>query len=181
MADLFYLSLYLSLVFFLLILFFWIVLDSYRLKISPMPSNLATLKVVKSIMEEYPELKTIIDLGSGFGVSTFYFCRAFPNKKVISIEGSLPIAFMQKIFLMPFSFSNLKSIYGNFFQRSEIKSCCYFAYLYPDSKDELLNYFIQNCPKGSVLIAAAFALNLKEEKKVVVNDLFRTHVYVYRN
>ena len=146
-----------------------------------MPSNLPVLKAAKELIQSYNKIDLIIDLGSGFGFSTWFFCRNFPSKQLLSIEGSKPVGWVQKGLLKVSGLKNYSFCAGNFFEIPQEKKGCFFAYLYPDRDNKIKDYFLNQCPKGSIMITIAFALQLKEKKKVVVNDLFSTKIYVYEN
>lgn len=137
----------------------------------------AVISVIKTF---FPNAKSIIDIGSGWGKLVNSMAFEFPKAKIIGIE----------IFILPYIYSLLKS--GNLKNLKFIRADA-FKYLdnYPDKFDigisYLLNSEMQNVEnfvnKFKVLIAIDFPLpniNPKEKIKLHKDKHAQHYLYIYK-
>jgi hypothetical protein len=137
--------------------------------------------VVRQIVKEIPNAKTILDIGSGWGAMVKTVARALPNAQVLGIE-IMPTPYIYSLFRCLFV-RNARFRMGNVFKflaRRDDNFDVGIAYLLTPEMtkvEKLLSRF-------KVLLAVDFPLpNVKPYKKVKLHrDFFIQHwLYVYRS
>lgn len=148
-------------------------------KISPAQSNFKIIKTVKSYLVQNPALNSVCDLGSGFGFFCLYLSWCFPQRQIQAIEiQTIPYYF--SIFLKYlFRRKNLHIRKANFFHLKTIDVDCVYCYLYNDKKNLIGDHLKQVVKRKTVVISSTFKLNLGNEKKIQVKDLYFSPVYFY--
>jgi SAM-dependent methyltransferase len=144
-----------------------------------MPSSFKILEAVCDFLKNEPSLTTIVDLGAGFGFSTIYLAKRFPNRKIVAIEGQRVPFYVLWILKKWTRRSNIELLKKNFFDLPLIQADFVFCYLYHDQKGRIA-HFLQNVlqPK-TIVVSSTFALDLKKIDQKKVPDLFQTPLYFY--
>lgn len=145
------------------------------------PSNRGLRKaVVKQIKEDLPEVKTILDIGSGWGTMVRSVAKNNPNAKVTGIE-IMPTPFVYSIVRGIFS-RNSKIIFGDAFkylEKGQEQIDLGITYLLtPEMKN--VERFLS---RFKVLYALDFPLpDVKPYKKIKLHkDMFAQHwLYIYK-
>lgn len=165
------------LLFFLLLIIVFIMIDTLRIGISPMPCSKKASKQIIELLKK-SRSDTIIDLGSGFGSLAILIASTFPNKKVIAYELSF---FPYLISLLLKKVLNIKNlhIYRKDFLKQDLKNATLVCYLFPKGmqmlEDKLFDEVI-----NTQIISATFAFrHIKQRQIFKVDDLFQSHIYYY--
>ncbi len=143
-----------------------------------MPSSHKAKKVIFSLLPT--SQGKIYELGSGWGHLAFPLARHFPKMEVLALEGSpLPWFFseaVQKIMYYP----NLKIARKNFFNTSLRDADGIVCYLYPKAMERLKEKFEKELKPGAFVITNTFAIpGWKPDKVLIVDDLWRSQIYLY--
>lgn len=170
----------------------WIVVDTWRNGISPMPTSKAVRLAVAGEVNRVPGYSTIIEAGSGWGTLGLDIVRYCPGKRLTGIENSsLPLWGSQLLALiaalLPHSGSGQEPLQGRVrFTRGDIYHSSYadadmvLCYLFPAAMERLAVKFRQELPPGAVVISIFFALpGMRPVRTVTCRDALRTKVYVY--
>ncbi|ADI39096.1 putative uncharacterized protein [Waddlia chondrophila 2032/99] len=147
--------------------------------ISPMPSS---SKATNAIVFLLPEIEgTVYELGSGWGHLLFPLCERYPNNPVIGIESS-PIPYLfSKILSLFLKKPNLILLRKNFFNHSLADASLIVCYLYPGAMEKLRDKFQKELHPGTTVISNTFAIpGWIPMKTYVLDDLYRTKIYLYR-
>ncbi|MEQ8908101.1 MAG: class I SAM-dependent methyltransferase [Vicingaceae bacterium] len=104
--------------------------------------------------------KTILELGTSFGISTAYLAKACPESKIISIEGSHEIAKVAEVNLEKLNVHNVKQIIGNFDSEltaaaQELKQLDFVFFDGNHRKTPTLSYFkecLELANEGSIFV-----------------------------
>lgn len=154
---------------------------SVKTGISPMPSSSKMTKAMLGAVNEKGIGKgIIIDLGSGWGMLAITFAKAYPNSKVIGYELSFFPWLVSMILRKFFGLDNL-DFYRKDFLKEDINQASFLlAYLHPGGMSALKAKINNDKIKDVTLISSTFALyEIKEEKTIFLNDLYKTPIYVY--
>lgn len=135
--------------------------------------------VVQEIQSEFPNAKTLLDIGSGWGGMTRKISRQFPDIKVTGIE-LMPTPYIYSVVAGMF-FKNIKYVFGDTFKFLENKKFDIgVAYLLtrtmPEVEKHLSNF--------DILLVLDFPLpNNKPYKTIkLYKDYLGQHwLYVYKN
>ncbi|MCB9642141.1 MAG: SAM-dependent methyltransferase [Myxococcales bacterium] len=165
-----------------LVVVVWVVLDSLRLGISPMPS---LGKARQAVLEQLsPQQEgTFLELGSGWGDLVLGMVARCPKLQVVAYEGAW----------VPWMVGWMRCRFSRYAERIAWKRCNFLkttwppsvqgvvCYLFPRAMRELAKELPLRLPAGTVVISHAFAIpGWKPERVVHLSDIFRTPVYVYR-
>lgn len=146
----------------------------------PSSSKLRT-SVVKQIPIEFPNVKTIVDIGSGWGGMARLIAKSNPDAKVIGLE-IMPSPFVYSKIRGVF-IKNLKFVFGNafkYFAKSDEKFDVGIAYLLTPEMKNVENFL----SRFAVLFALDFPLpDIEPAKKIKLHrDSFGQHyLYVYKS
>lgn len=170
----------------------WIVVDTWRNGISPMPTSKAVRVAVAGEVNRIPGYSTVVEAGSGWGTLGLDIVRHCPGKRLIGIENSsLPLWCSQLLALifarLPHSGNGpkplpgrLRFIRGDIYRRSYADADMVLCYLFPGAMERLADKFNQELPPGAVVISIFFALPDRQPARTVTcRDPLRTKVYVY--
>lgn len=147
--------------------------------ISPMPTLGKVRRQLLPLLE--PELEGIIlELGAGWGTLAFALAARCPKAKVVAFELS-PIPFALcwlRQRLMPRA--NLELRRQDFFRASFSGASVVVCYLFPGATARLAPKLLAELPPGARILSHTFALRgWKPVRSLVVNDLYRTPIYLY--
>ncbi len=164
---------------FFLLIVVSITLDTYRLKISPMPSSKNARTILLKILEE-KEFKTVVDLGSGWGHILFFLSRKFPQAKIIGYESALVPYLFSRIFKYVLRKKNITIYKRNFLKETPLSSDIFFCYLYPLGMQKVLDKFKKQEIVTNFLISNVFSIPLLLPKEIFSYPSFLpSNVYVY--
>jgi 16S rRNA A1518/A1519 N6-dimethyltransferase RsmA/KsgA/DIM1 with predicted DNA glycosylase/AP lyase activity len=156
-----------------------IILSTLRLGTPPVPTSPRVLREVLRLVP--PEQQgTVLELGSGWGTLAFALADHCPRARVVAYELSpVPYAFSwlrQRLAPRP----NLLLVRQDFFQASLSGASLVVGYLVPAVMTRLKPKLTQELAPGSLILTHTFALRgWKPRESRVVDDLYRTHVYLY--
>lgn len=170
----------------------WIVVDTWRNGISPMPASKAVRLAVAGEVNRIPGYGTIVEAGSGWGTLGLDIVRHCPGKRLTGIENScLPLWGSQLLALiaarLPHSGDSqeplqgrLRFIRGDLYRSSYSDADMVLCYLFPGAMERLAVKFRQELPPGAVVISVFFALpDMQPVRTVTCRDTLRTKLYVY--
>ena len=157
-----------------------IVLWSIWNGIAPMPSS---YKAQRKIEELLPRLVQgpIYELGSGWGTLAFLLAKRYPHQPVIGYETS-PIPFWISRILLKFKYlHNLTLKRKDFFEVPLNDASLVVCYLYPGAMHRLKVKFERELQPGTWILSNTFAIpGWTPVQMAVVEDLYRTKIYLYR-
>ena len=162
--------------------FFWIVVDTLRWGISPMPTLGDAQKAMVSTIP--PDLQgTVLELGAGWGDLALAIVQRCEGVEVIAYEASW----------IPYLVGRLRSrlakggericwVRGDFFLQEWPSSVsAVFCYLYPGAMERLAKTLPQRLPAGTRVISHAFALpRWTPESVLSLRGFWVTPIYSYR-
>lgn len=156
-----------------------IVFHTLRTGISPMPTSGRVRRQVLSLLPEELE-GTVLELGSGWGTLAFALADRCPRARVVAYELSpLPYAFAwlrQRLAPRP----NLQLVREDFFHVSFSGASAVVCYLFPGAMTRLGPKLSEELAPGTRILSHTFALRgWKPLRTLVVDDLYRTPVYLY--
>jgi hypothetical protein len=156
-----------------------IVVHTLRTGISPMPTS---GKVRRQLLTLVPaDLEgPLLELGSGWGTLAFALADHCPRARVVAFELSpLPYAFSwlrQRLAPRP----NLQLVRQDFLRASFSGASAVVCYLFPGAMTRLAPKLAGELAPGTLVFSHTFALRgWKPLRTRVVDDLYRTPVYVY--
>lgn len=156
-----------------------IILHTLRTGISPMPTAPRVRRQLLSLFNANEE-GTVLELGSGWGTLAFALADRCPRARVVAYEVSpLPHAWSrlrQRLAPRP----NLRLVRGDFFTASFAEASTVVCYLFPGAMARLAPKLRGELPPGARVVSHTFALRgWKPLRTLVVDDLYRTPIYVY--
>ncbi|XXF75394.1 SAM-dependent methyltransferase [Myxococcaceae bacterium GXIMD 01537] len=156
-----------------------IIFYTLRTGISPMPTS---PRVRRRLLTLVPleQQGTLVEAGSGWGTLAFALADHCPGARVVAYELSpLPYAFSwlrQRLAPRP----NLRLVRGDFLQASFAEAALVVCYLFPGGMTRLAPKLRAELPPGARILSHTFALRgWTPLRSTVVDDLFRTHLYLY--
>lgn len=158
-------------------LIFW----SLRNGIVPMPTG---SKVKKALFEQaLPKTVEgkIYELGSGWGTLAFPLATFFPKNQIFAYETS-PLPFWTSKFYFLFrGQSNLHLERKDFFTIPLDEASLVICYLYPGAMRKLKDKFKKELKPGALILTHTFAIpGWNPIKTFIVNDLYKTKIYIYQ-
>ena len=155
-----------------------VVYFTLRLGISPMPSNRAQSEAILVAIAETPG--PIYELGAGWGTLAFALADRFPHAPVVAFELSwVPWAVM-RLRQAARPRKNLTLRRENFLTVSLSGAKVLVSYLFPKGMEALARR-LERESTGARLVTHTFAVRgWTPEREQTLDDLYRTHVYVYR-
>lgn len=117
MTFLIYFYLFLFIVFDIVVLFYGagLIVCAFLNIAPPVPSSRRLRAAVADyISREYPNARTILDIGSGGGVLATTIAKTMPNAKITGVE-MMPMPYLESLF-RGMSVSNLKFVFGDVFK-----------------------------------------------------------------
>jgi len=157
-----------------------IVASAGRAGVVPMPSSPSVRRLVVDILRDYDEIRTITDLGSGWGGLARRVARALRDREVIAVECSRIPLLVSRIVAGVSVLGNLRHDRADIHTIRLSGGNAYICYLSGPSMRRLRERFERDLPRGGVLLSAAFAMPGWTPTRVErAADLFRSPVYVY--
>lgn len=156
-----------------------IVFYTLRTGISPMPTLGKVRRQLLPLLP--PELEgTVLELGAGWGTLAFALADRCPRARVVAFELSpLPFAFCwlrQRLAPRP----NLELRRQDFFRASFTGASVVVCYLFPGGMTRLGPKLLAELSPGARVLSHTFALRgWKPLRTLVVDDLYRTPIYLY--
>ena len=150
-----------------------------KVNVPPMPSCKAVRNKMIDLIPDNVE-GDIVELGSGWGGLAKKVSECFPNNKVIGYELSLFPFLLSKLKCLFFN-NNLCFLRKDFFKVNLKNTSVVICYLSNPVMSSLKEKFISELPKGALIISSTFYLpDWKEEKKITVEGLWDTNIFLYR-
>ncbi len=157
-----------------------IAFTTLRVGISPMPSSPQATQVILAMLPERVE-GTIVELGSGWGTLAFPIYRNRPETRVIGMEVSFFPWLWSRLVKRMMRYHNLNLVRQDFSSASLREASVVVCYLFPQAMTLLHEKFTKELQPGALVISNTFRLpGWSPEKVVVLQDAYRTPVYLYR-
>lgn len=159
---------------------FSIITGALKNGIGPTPTS---QKVKQSLLKSLPNEfdGKIFELGSGWGTLAIPIAKKFQSHVVTGYECSpVPFYFSQlRLLLSPLQ--NLTFRKEDFFLIPLDKAGLIICYLFPEAMKKLKEKFKHELKPGTWVISHTFAIpGWKPERIIVVNDLYKTKIYIYK-
>lgn len=175
---------YFFLSFFVFVSFVSIIYWTIKNGISPMPTSPKVKKaLLQTVDESIPKdlIGDVFELGSGFLTLGVPLARIFPNNQIIALEISTIPFIYSKIIIYFLKYKNLDVRNEDFFKVNLNQASLVVCYLYPKAMEKLKSKFEDELQDGTYIISNTFAIpGWTPIKIVVVEDLYRTNIYLYR-
>jgi hypothetical protein len=158
-----------------------IVVSTLRIGISPMPSSARARRAMLDAAAGTPD-GAVIDLGSGWGTLAIAFARRHPGRTVIGYELSW-VPWAVSVVLKHLLGLRHLSFHRQDFRQAELPSAgVVLCYLFPRGMHDLARLLEGDAGPGpSLLVSNTFALpSFAADEVIVLDDVYRTRVYVYR-
>lgn len=160
-----------------------IILDTWRLGISPMPSSRKAKQAIVHFLKNQPRKSyppgKIYDLGSGWGGILRELGAINIGRPIVGYEGSWIVYWLSKCLSYRLSKCLIKR--QNFFTADLSDAAIIICYLYPKAMSQLQQKFRKELQKGTIIISNTFALHeFKPIKVIPLHDIYHSMVYVYR-
>jgi tRNA G46 methylase TrmB len=123
-----------------------------------MPSLKSERQIVSEILRDYPGIKTIADLGSGWGGLACRLAKIHPDKKITAVEKSVVPHIFSRIISFSFKQKQISHRRGDIFEKTLNNEEAYITYLSGPAMKKLRISFERDHPTGGVLISIAFAM-----------------------
>lgn len=152
----------------------------------PIPSSNKTINDVIKYINKYDKNgKDILEIGSGYGFSTFKLSNAFQNKKIIAYEISLiPFVFSSLIRIL-FRYKNVTIIYGDAFkilkEKQEMYSSAFVYCMQTGAMSEDLEHILKNNIKEILIVSTYPLKNIAHIAKSENIGFFHSKLYIYKN
>ena len=156
-----------------------IVFHTLRTGISPMPTAPKVRRHLLSLIPPEQE-GTVLELGSGWGTLAFALADRCPRAQVVAFELSpLPYT-LSRLRPRLASRPNLRLVRQDFLRASFAGASLVVCYLFPGGMARLGPKLLAALPPGARIVSSTFALRgWKPLRTVLVDDLYRTPVYLY--
>jgi hypothetical protein len=165
---------------FFLFIFLSILFWSFKNGISPMPTSPFVKKKLLAIPCSFSQGK-VYELGSGWGTLAFAFAKKYPEREVEAFETSLVPYLFSRFRLYCFPQKNLHFHRIDFFSGPLQDAVLVICYLYPKAMEKLKDKFDRELPLECIVLSHTFAVpGLPPIEQIVLGDLYRTKIYVYK-
>lgn len=150
-----------------------IVFYAVRLGITPMPSSGKAVRAIEGLLPKHVE-GAVYELGVGWGTLLKSLNR-YENVRAIELS---PIPFAAAWLIAG---KNVEVVWEDFFKKDLSDAGLVVCYLYPGAMEKLKEKFERELKEGCWVISNTFAVpGWEPEKVVVLEDWYRTKVYLYR-
>ena len=156
-----------------------IVFHTLKTGISPMPTSGRVRRALLTLVPAEQE-GVVLELGAGWGTLAFALADHCPRAQVVAFELSpLPYAFCRlRQGLAPRP--NLRLVRQDFLEASFAEASLVVCYLFPGAMARLGPKLVAELPPGGRIVSSTFALRgWRPLRTVVVDDLYRTPLYLY--
>ena len=160
---------------------FSIIFHTIKNGISPMPSSWKAGKAVAQLLAGEMETGSIAELGSGWGTMLPAVTSRLPLCTITGYENS-PVPYLfSRLLLFFMGRKGTRIIFSSFYDTNLSSHSAVICYLYPGAMEKLKSKFEKELMEGSIVISNTFAVpGWVPEKTIIINDLYRTPVYLYR-
>ena len=125
--------------------------------------------------------RDIYELGSGFLTLARPLAIIFPKNQIIALETSTIPFIYSKVINCFFKQENLDVRKEDFFNVNLNQASLVACYLYPKAMDKLKVKFEDELQEGTYIVSNTFAIpGWIPSKVLVVDDLYKTNIYLYR-
>ena len=158
-----------------------IIFHTFKNGISPMPSSWKAGKAAAELLAGEMETGSIAELGSGWGTMLSGLTLRLPRCTITGYENS-PVPFLfSRLLLYAMRRTQVRIFFRSFYDTPLGSHDAVICYLYPGAMEKLRPKFEQELMEGSIVISNTFAVpGWVPEKTVILNDLYRTPLYLYR-
>lgn len=165
---------------FLFLCFCSIVIDSFHLGISPMPSSRKAKNAMIQLLPKNIGNNVIYELGSGWGGLALLLAKTHPNAKIIAIEASLIPYLVSRVRQYLSKRSNLTIIRKNFYDHPLTDAKAVVCYLFPAGMTKLSSKLEKELPDKSTIISNTFSLTgWNNGSLFFVDDWCAARIYKY--
>jgi methylase of polypeptide subunit release factors len=157
-----------------------IVYFSSKNGITPTPTLDKVKQALLGLLAQNKINGNIYDLGSGWGTLAFALARQYADCNAIGYENSIvPYAF-SRIWHLFAGCPNLKLVRNDFYTIPLNDADLVICYLNTGAMEKLRTKFESELKKGAVVVSHTFAVPYwTPAKEIVVDDIYRTKVYMY--
>jgi hypothetical protein len=165
---------------FLFFCFASIVIYSFLLGITPMPSSKKAKKMILQLFPKNIKEGVIYELGSGWGGLALLLAKHYPHAKVIAFELSPIPYFYSRIVQFLLRRTNLTFQRKNFYGHTFSDAAAVVCYLYPGAMKRLGPKLKNELPGKSTILSNTFALAGWEGGSLFfTDDWSATRIYRY--
>ncbi len=161
----------------LLLIILYVMIESLKIGISPMPSNKKVAYVLLDILKTNKDNK-IYELGSGFGSLAIFLATNLPDKKIIAYEIST-IPWLISLLLKNILRVNNLYIYKKNFLDEKLNDGVLVCYLFPKGMKSLEDKIFEDTINTTILSNTFAFRNIKERATINSNDFLKTSVFIY--
>ncbi|HSE39561.1 MAG TPA: SAM-dependent methyltransferase [Acidobacteriota bacterium] len=158
-----------------------VVIWSLKNGIVPMPTTRVQRERMMQNLPEDPG-EFLFDLGSGFGTLAIALARRYPKSVVVGVESS-PVPFwISALLKMIFRLENLTLRREDIMNTSIVNASAVVVYLHRAGMPNLKTKLQNELKPGVWIVSNTFAFpDWEPEKVIVVGDINKTKIYVYRS
>ncbi|SFC57681.1 class I SAM-dependent methyltransferase [Pseudoalteromonas denitrificans] len=156
-----------------------IVWSTLTLGISPMPSSKKARQAMLNLTHN-TGTGPIFELGSGWGNLLVPLAKTYPKRKIVGYELSIMPWLITLILKKMFGLKNLQVYRKNFLHADLTNATVILCYLFPGGMQKIEAKLNAQGGKCEYLISNNFAfISHKPIKTILLNDLFKSPVYLY--
>lgn len=157
-----------------------IVYSSLKNGITPMPTSNKVKRHLMTLLDQEIIHSRIYDLGSGWGTLAVALADKYGDCCVTGFENSMVPYLVSLLRSRRAHHRNLTIARENFFNQPLNDADLVVCYLYPGAMEKLKIKFENELKVNTVVVSNTFAIpSWLPVKKIVVDDLYRTHLYLY--
>ncbi|MCP4137044.1 MAG: SAM-dependent methyltransferase [bacterium] len=158
-----------------------IIIGTIKNGISPMPSS---PKMKKAMLAEIVKLDIsgkVYELGSGWGTLAFSLAGILNTCEVHAFENSPVPRLFTRLLHAVIPHKNLYIHKKDFYSASLTDADLVVCYLFPGGMEKLEKKFGIELKENALVLSSTFALPFRKPvKEIVVNDIFRSKIYLYK-
>ncbi|MBI9106387.1 MAG: hypothetical protein JEZ04_06530 [Spirochaetales bacterium] len=157
-----------------------IISTSLNTGIVPMPSLPAERRLVSEILQNYPNIQRITDLGSGWGGLARHLTRRLKDRHIFAAEKSFVPHIFSRMISNAVGMQGLRHELADLYKITLQNNQAYITYLSGPAMKKLRASFERDQPTGGLLISIAFAMPGWTPSRVENAEGFlRTRMYIY--
>lgn len=143
-----------------------------------MPSTKkSAITILENIKEESKD--TIIDLGSGFGSLAIFLATNLPKKQIIGYELSFFPWLISVSLAKVLRIKNIK-FYKKDFNTVDLKNAVLVCYLFPEGMKRLEDKIFDETINTKIVSSTFAFRDIKARDTILVNDFYKTPIYIYK-
>ncbi|QKJ22663.1 methyltransferase [Poseidonibacter lekithochrous] len=163
---------------FLLLNLISIIIYTFKIGISPMPSSFKSRLQILNLLKDSSN-NNIIDLGSGFGILSIFLASRLPDKNIIAYELSLVPWAISIILKKVLNIKNLH-IYRKNYLKEDLHNSILVCYLFPKGMELLEDKLFDDCINTQIISNTFAFRNIKARDIIYIEDIYKTPIYTYK-